>query len=532
MQSTHTGEVYQLQMLPPAARSADLFPALGNTCLLSLGKLADAGCIIILKKDQLVVKHKGKVILTGYRCPYTGLWMVPLKASPTAPSCNSTTTQHLALSTIYQESIPEQVAFSHAALFSPNMHQVQKAFENNFLLNFPGFNKSSIKKYAPHTVATAKGHMDQSRANQKSTRNPKTSQDEFETDFFTIEPLPNGEKTNLCFVSIMDLPNPQGQVFTDQTGRFPITSASGMKYIFVCYAYDSNTIFPVPIKNREAQSILDAYKKVHNKLVKAGIRPKLHRLDNECSQLFKDFMLEEAEDYQLVPPGIHRRNAAERAIRTWKNHFIAGLSSVDPNFPLTLWDLLVEQSYITLNLLRPSRMNPKLSAYTQIEGEFDYLKTPIAPPGIRVLVHEKPSKRGSFAPHGVDGWYTGPAMEHYRCFKTYIWKSKAERITDTLEWFPHYVKMPKISDLDLLLSATSDILQVLNNPQHNGPISPLADSEREKLKTVTEILHKQLSQSESEKSPQAPTAPVLRVPANTTATPALRVPEKLPLQLF
>ena len=68
MQSTHTGEVYQLQMLPPAARSADLFPALGNTCLLSLGRLADAGCIIILKKDQLVVKHKGKVILTGYRC--------------------------------------------------------------------------------------------------------------------------------------------------------------------------------------------------------------------------------------------------------------------------------------------------------------------------------------------------------------------------------------------------------------------------------------------------------------------------------
>ena len=43
--------------------------------------------------------------------------------------------------------------------------------------------------------------------------------------------------------------------------------------------------------------------------------------------------------------------------------------------------------------------------------------------------------------------------------------------------------------------------------------------------TVTEILHKQLTQSDSEKSPQAPTAPVLRVPANTTATPALRVPQ-------
>ena len=117
-------------------------------------------------------------------------------------------------------------------------------------------------------------------------------------------------------------------------------------------------------------------------------------------------------------------------------------------------------------------------------------------------------------------------MEHYRCFTTHIWKTKAKRITDTLEWFPHYVKMPKISDLDLLLSATNDILKVLSNPQQNGPISPMVDSDREKLKTVTEILHKQLSQSDHQESPTAPSAPVLRVPIKSTATPATRVPEK------
>ena len=82
-------------------------------------------------------------------------------------------------------------------------------------------------------------------------------------------------------------------------------------------------------------------------------------------------MTNQQEDYQLVPPGNHRRNAAERAIRTFKNHLIAGLSTADPNFPLNLWDRLLDQAYITLNLLRGSRMNPKLSAYAQIEGEFD-----------------------------------------------------------------------------------------------------------------------------------------------------------------
>ena len=45
---------------------------------------------------------------------------------------------------------------------------------------------------------------------------------------------------------------------------------------------------------------------------------------------------------------------------------------------------------MTLNLLRGSRINPPLSAYAQINGLLDFTKTPLAPPGIRTLVHEKP----------------------------------------------------------------------------------------------------------------------------------------------
>jgi hypothetical protein len=60
--------------------------------------------------------------------------------------------------------------------------------------------------------------------------------------------------------------------------------------------------------------------------------------------------------YQLVPPHCHRRNAAERAIRIFIEHFVAGLFSVDPDFPLHLWDRLLPQAEITLNLLRTSSM--------------------------------------------------------------------------------------------------------------------------------------------------------------------------------
>jgi hypothetical protein len=76
----------------------------------------------------------------------------------------------------------------------------------------------------------------------------------------------------------------------------------------------------------------------------------------------KNFFTANIIAYQLVPPHCHRRNAAELAIMTFKEHFVAGLSSVDPSFPMNLWDRLLPQAEITLNLLRTSRLHPQLSA--------------------------------------------------------------------------------------------------------------------------------------------------------------------------
>jgi hypothetical protein len=98
-------------------------------------------------------------------------------------------------------------------------------------------------------------------------------------------------------------------------------------------------------------------------------------------------------NFQVVPPGIHWRNAAERSIRTFKNHFIAGLCSVDKHFPIHLWDQLFPQAQITLNLLGSFRINPKLSAWAQVHGTFDFNPTPLGPPRCRVLAHAKPDKR-------------------------------------------------------------------------------------------------------------------------------------------
>jgi hypothetical protein len=105
------------------------------------------------------------------------------------------------------------------------------------------------------------------------------------------------------------------------------------------------------MKSRSASEWVKAYDSIHQELTVKGFKPKLQTLDNEASAALKNFFTVNDITYQLVPPHCHRRNAAERAIRTFKEHFVAGLSSVDPVFPLHLWGRLLPQAEITLNLL-------------------------------------------------------------------------------------------------------------------------------------------------------------------------------------
>jgi hypothetical protein len=140
---------------------------------------------------------------------------------------------------------------------------------------------------------------------------------------------------------------------------------------------------------------------------------------------------------------------------------VAGLSSVDPTFLLHFWDRLLPQSEITLNLLWTSRLHPQLSAAAHFHGLVDYNKTAFAPPGCKIIAHEKPGKRRTWAPHGQHGYSLGPAMHHHRCQNVYISATASERIVDTLEFFPHNYQMPQLSSTDRLIMAANDMSNAL-----------------------------------------------------------------------
>ena len=83
-------------------------------------------------------------------------------------------------------------------------------------------------------------------------------------------------------------------------------------------------------------------------------------------------MTSDSIDFQLATPNIHSRNVAKRAIQTFQNHFIAILCGTDTKFTMQLWDHILDQVQIKLNLLRASHINPRLSAHAQLHGDFDY----------------------------------------------------------------------------------------------------------------------------------------------------------------
>ena len=345
------------------------------------------------------------------------------------------------------------------------------------------------------SIATAKGHLNQQR---QRRRKPFTE----ETPLTHIT-----TRTHTIYAAILDPKQPTGNSFSDLTGRFPIQWNRGANYILILYDYDSNAFIVRPLRNCSAQEIQCVFTSVHAYLVARGLHPRLHTLDNEASTSSKDFFTAEKVEYQLVPPHIHRRNSTERTIQTFKNHFMAGLASTDPNFPLSNWCRLLHQAELTLNLLRPSRLNPKLSAYSQLEGAFDFNGTPLAPPGTRVIVHEKPTQRRTWALHGINGWYIGPAMDHYQCYRVWIPSTHAERIADTIHFFPTILRTLTLSHRDATLQAARELPHALQNLNNANPLSQLSDDQLRALHQLSTFFPTGAPGVEQNSSPKTTPSP-------------------------
>ena len=493
--------------LGPNARQVHIYDNLHSASLISVGRLCDDGCTVTFEKDYAHAIKDGQIILKGYRNENDELWDVPL-TNYNAKYYTDTTPKSPHLNVIMPKdtSIKDLVNFLKACCFSPTKSTLLQAVKNGNFITWPGITPETITKFYEQTIPTSKGHLNQERKFLQSTKQPlKLYQHDAATSF--QDAFPQDEILHRPTHNVICALIPFEARFTgymDLTGKFPYPSSRGNQYIVVTYDYDTNAILAEPVKNRQAGEIKSAFLKSYEKLAARGAVPQLFICDNECSNNLKQAITMNRMKYQLVHPQQHRRNAAERAIQTFKHHFIAGLASTNPQFPIAEWDRLLPQAVITLNLLQNSRINPKISAYVALFGNFNFNATPMAPPGTKVLIHEKPGQRLSWDPHAVEGWYIGPSTEHYRCVKVYVPSTFSERICDTVEYFPHNIKFPVMNTNQYLKKAAADILAILNSKgklQHPG--LTIQDDLQQAISQTAQLLHR-VHTPPSELSPQMP----------------------------
>ena len=560
MRSTHTGNL-PIPGLPDTATAAMALDTLQHP-LLCVGQLCDNGCTVTFTQPSVVVEKDSRRILTGDRDPATGLYRIDIMNQPVVPtnnrfsalsatdisydsdtesvSSNAPTVVSSPVSiptapvleaneSIYvNKSVAQLVEHYHALLFCPAQSTFEDAISRGYLSMFPQLTTRTAHRNPPNSLHTAHGHLDRVRQGLRSTKSrhlrlPATDVSETITPDSGILHVPAsfGDIPPLVYVRQFS----PGTLYSDATGNFPVNSHSGNKAVMIFYIEGANAIISVPLASTSADATIAAYATVIDLCKRSNIVPSFARLDNQTSLQLENYLQSQSINHQYVSPSNHRANKAERAIRTWKNHFIAGLSSADPSFDFALWDHLLLQCDLSLNLMRSAACDPSISAWQQLHGAYDFAAHPLHRPGCKVVSWVAPDARGPFSAHGDDGFYLGPALDHYRCYKIWIPGTRAIRTTDTVSWHPFNPLLsnaiaPHDELLDAISYLTSALTRYVDTPPVERSTVPLApdDSVRTVLITLRDIL----------RPPSTPPSTSLqRVPEDTPLSPAA-VPSDTP----
>lgn len=335
--STYEG-IIDNQLLRREARKAYLVPQLKKPALLSIPTVCDANYDVLFTKEKVYVKNKqGVSVVTGERNPSNKLWAIPINETTTKNTCNAMTCLH-------RNSLPitlppgnlktqQKVHQIHQTMFIPTPITLHHAVKAQHLNYFPEITHKDIANHLYHTPASLSGHMV---APRQHTHN-------------------NKEK--------------EGLIYTDLTG---IVNNQHAMYLYITFHVETNVIFALPLRNRHAETITRTYQHAIRIITDGGFIIRKHIMDNEAADAVSTVNKRNNIITQRVPPHSHRANAAERSIKTFKAHWLAGLATAPKSFPIKHWVHLLTQCNITLNLIRTSNTKPEMSAHQHLWGTFDF----------------------------------------------------------------------------------------------------------------------------------------------------------------
>jgi hypothetical protein len=331
--------------------------------------------------------------------------------------------------TIYKLPLTKEVVrFQHAALGFLTKAMLLTTICHKNLVTFPGMTSKNVNKFFPESDETQKGHMKQIK---QGVRSMKVIDEDAMLEAKAIpQPKPRVKHKDVYLRVFIAT---KKAMYTDQPGRFPITSAQGHKYTMVAVELDGNYIDAEPMKSRTAKELTEAYKRIYARWKATGvICPNWHVLDNKAPAEFLEVICENGCRVEKTPADIHQGNIAGRVIQTYKSHFIATMAGVSDDFPIHQWHELVPQIVLTLNLLRQLLVAPNILAYAYHHGNFNYVRMPLAPMGCAVQFHIKPNRCKPWGEHASDGWYLKTSPDNYRCHWIFVKATRVKRISDTV----------------------------------------------------------------------------------------------------
>ena len=157
-----------------------------------------------------------------------------------------------------------------------------------------------------------------------------------------------------------------------------------------------------------------------------------------------------------------------------------------------------------------------------MHGQNDYTKKPFALIGCTVQVHVKPANRRTWDTHTEARYNLDTSMEHHRCFKIYVTKTRATRVSDTVLFKHQYITNPSVSPESLVVAAAQQLTTALKGKIMAG--NEIAEALKKVSELFTKIAEAKVAVAKAkDQRNRLPTHPKAR-----QAIPLPRVAEQIP----
>ena len=170
----------------------------------------------------------------------------------------------------------------------------------------------------------------------------------------------------------------------------------------------------------------------------------------------------------------------------------------------------------TLNLLRTSREDPSKSAYEDLQGVFNYNKTPMVVLGTKALAFVDPDKQAAWQSHRVDAFVVGRCPLHYCLLEFFNPKTRIYLEIGTYKLYPRHSTVPTINKVDRTLITASKMLEKLQATVTSNAQSKIMHNQA--LDKLTKILNQEPQEAAPRQSPMV----------RQEATPQRVVPQQPP----